>query len=148
MDVSAQLPAPYVPLEQLWSIAPPILRETLPLGGWRIDLLWRLRLPVQRVPIADLDWLLDLPVWQAYGRHFAVSPRQVLDDPERFAHQHTRSMACDLTFPLHLCQWKAATVILDGFHRLLKAVILGRGTLPAMVLSTEDFAAVCVSPPD
>lgn len=135
-------PAPFVELDGLAAIAPAVVRETLPLGGWRRDLLWELRLPVREVPVAGLSWLLDLPVWQAYGRHFAVSPREVMAAPDVLRHQYERAMAADLAYPVHLCPWRGRTVVLDGFHRLLKAVIAGRESVPAMVLTAEDLARV------
>lgn len=135
-------PAPFVPLEGLTDIAPPEVRDALPLGGWRMDALRRLRLPVRETPVAGLTWLLDLPVWQAYGRHFAVTPRQVMAAPDVLAHQHERAMAADLEYPIHLCPWRGRTVILDGFHRLFKAVVTGRETLLAMMLDEGDFIAI------
>ncbi|GLZ79528.1 hypothetical protein Afil01_43350 [Actinorhabdospora filicis] len=138
----ADAPAPFVPLEGLAAIAPPEVRDALPLGGWRMDALHKLRLPVRDVAVAELGWLLDLRVWQAYGRHFAVSPRDVLAAPDVLAHQHERAMRADLAYPVHLCPWRGRTVILDGFHRLLKAVLTGRETLPAMLLGEEEFAAI------
>lgn len=138
----ADTPAPFVPLEELAAIAPPEVRDALPLGGWRMDALRALRLPVRHVAVAELDWLLDLPVWQAYGRHFDVSPRDVIAAPEALAHQYQRAMRADLAYPVHLCPWRGRTVILDGFHRLLKAVLTGRETLPAMVLGEAEFTAI------
>jgi len=138
-ESSPDTPAPPLPLEQIGSVAPEVLHEALPLGRWRRELLWRLDLPVRRAAIDDLSWLLDLPVWQGFGRHFAVSPSEVLAAPHRFARQHARTLAADLDYPIHLCPWRGRTVILDGFHRLLKAVLIGRDALPAMTLSAEDL---------
>ena len=142
MNPAPHEPAPFVPIEELETVAPRAIREALPVGGWRLELLWQLDLPVRMVSVRELEWLLDLPVWQAYGRHFAVSPRDVMATPDVLSCQHARTLLADLTYPIHLCLWQGRTVILDGFHRLLKAVLIGRDGLPAMELSATDLISI------
>jgi hypothetical protein len=48
-------------------------------------------------------------------------------------------MASDLRYPIHLTRYNNRWTVLDGFHRLLKADLLGWTDIPAMKLSTEDF---------
>lgn len=52
-------------------------------------------------------------------------------------------MASDLRYPIHLVEYRGRLVILDGFHRLLKAAMEGREEVDAMVLSEGDLKAVC-----
>ena len=126
-------------------MVPGAVREALPMDPWSLEPLWRLELPVRPVQVAELDWLLDLPLWQLNGTRFQVSPRQVRDDPAGFPDHLTRAMASDLRYPVHLAQHRGRLVVLDGFHRLLKASIEGRTEIGAMVLSREDLAAICSS---
>jgi hypothetical protein len=82
-------------------------------------------------------------VWQLHGTRFQVRPRQVRDDPARFPDHMNRVMATDLRYPIHLVEHRGRLVVLDGFHRLLKAAIEGRPEIDAMVLSQEDLEAIC-----
>jgi hypothetical protein len=52
-------------------------------------------------------------------------------------------MASDLGHPIHLVEHHGRLVILDGFHRLLKAAIEGRTMIDAMVLSKHDLQSIC-----
>jgi hypothetical protein len=63
-----------------------------------------------------------------------VSPGEVADRPDRFPDQYARTLATDLTFPVHLLQRPQRVTILDGVHRLLKAQPEGRDRIVAKVL--------------
>jgi len=52
-------------------------------------------------------------------------------------------MAADLAHPIHLVQYRGQLVVLDGFHRLLKATVEGRSNVDAVVLSGEDLESIC-----
>jgi hypothetical protein len=54
-------------------------------------------------------------------------------------------MAADLAYPIHLVEHKGRLVVLDGYHRLLKATIQGRREIDGMVLNQQDFDSICGS---
>jgi hypothetical protein len=118
--------APDVSWEDLVAQMPDVLTEVLPLVPWRLEHLWALDLPKEVVDIDELAWLLDLPLWQLDGRRFQVSPTEVLREQERFRAHIERAMASELEFPIVLTHYRDRWVILDGYHRLLKAVILAK----------------------
>ncbi|MYU50522.1 MULTISPECIES: hypothetical protein [Streptomyces] len=74
--------APPASSDALIASMPLALKEALPLVPWRIDELWRLDLLLRRVPVQDLVWLLDPPLWRLSGERFRVVPREVRDGPE------------------------------------------------------------------
>lgn len=93
---------------------------------WSRERLWSLDLPVRAMPIEELRWLLALPWWSSEGVHFAISPYQVRADPGRYRVQYARTIAADLTLPLHvLVRHDRVVTMLDGVHRLLKADLAG-----------------------
>jgi hypothetical protein len=126
-------------------MAPEVMRQTLPMAPWDIYKLWALDLPIRRLAVEELAWLLDLPVWGKDGIRFRVSPAQVRADPDRFGKHLRRVMASDLEHPIHLVGHKSRLIILDGYHRLLKAAMEGRREIDAMVLSQQDFDSICGS---
>jgi hypothetical protein len=134
--------APRVSWDELVAMTPPVIQHTLPMVPWDLDRLHALKLPVETVRVADLAWLLDLPLWQLNGVRFQVSPRQVRNDPARFPDHLRRVMATDLSFPIHLVGHQGRLVVLDGYHRLLKAVIEGRAEIDAMTLSRLQLESI------
>jgi len=54
-----------------------------------------------------------------------------------------RVLAADLARPIHLADHHGRLVILDGYHRLLKAAIQGRARIDAMALSAADLRSIC-----
>lgn len=141
--VSSDRSAPRVSWDELLAMTPQVIRETLPMVRWNIGKLWALRLPVRQVAVQELAWLFDLPLWQLNGMRFQVSPRWVRDDPAGFPDHLRRVMASDLGRPIHLVEHNGRLVVLDGFHRLLKAALEGRTEIDAMVLSREDLESIC-----
>ena len=105
---------------------PASLRAVMPHFLWSHDRLWALKLRAEPVTVDELRWHLALPMWSFAGVPFAISPEQVRTDPSRFHVQYARTMAADLTFPLHaLVRAGRSRTLLDGVHRLLKADLLG-----------------------
>ncbi|BCJ35355.1 hypothetical protein Athai_28580 [Actinocatenispora thailandica] len=143
--MSSDRAAPGVSWEELVADTPAMVRAALPMLRWRLDLLWQLRLPVQRLAVAQFDWLLDLPLWQRDGRRFQVTPRQVLAAPDRFGDHLRRVLAAELDFPIHAVAHHDRLVVLDGYHRLARATFEGRREIAAMVLSRADLDGICRS---
>src|SRR4051795_7560288 len=111
---------------------PPALRRVLMDERWEISKLWALDLPVEHVPTASLAWQLDLPWWRAGEEWFAVTPNEVRDAPYGpLQWQWKRTLAADLSSRIDLRWAENRLVILDGVHRLLKAVVLGAPTMAA-----------------
>jgi hypothetical protein len=124
-------------------MTPPVIRQTLPIVPWDIRQLRSLALPVRPVAVDGLTWLFDLPLWQDNGTRFQVSPAQVRADPARFPDHMRRVMASDLGYPIHLVEHNGHLVVLDGYHRLLKAAIEGRAQIEAMIISQQDLQSIC-----
>jgi hypothetical protein len=143
--VSSDRTAPDVPWDQLIAMTPPMIRQTLPIVPWNIHRLHSLDLPIQPVAVDDLAWLLGLPLWQDNGTRFQISPAQVRAHPDKFPDHMRRVMAVDLEHPIHLVEHNGRLVVLDGYHRLLKAAIQGRAQIEAMVLSQHDLQSICTS---
>jgi hypothetical protein len=134
-----------VPWDQLVATTPLVIRQTLPIVPWNIRKLHSLDLPIQPVAVDDLAWLFDLPLWQDNGTRFQVSPAQVRADPARFPDHMRRVLASDLKHPIHLVKHSGRLVVLDGYHRLLKAAIQGHPQIDAMILSPQDLQSLCTT---
>lgn len=134
--------APRISWDELLAATPEPVRAALPMIPWRLDRLWGLSLPVQRIGIGQFAWLLDLPLWQRDGIRFQVTPRQVLDGPDEFPDHFRRVMDSDLGYPIHVVRHRGRLVVLDGFHRLAKATIEKRHQVEAIVLSAADLEFV------
>jgi hypothetical protein len=67
--------------------------------------------------------LLDLPIWASAPpeKLYDLSPRTVLEGLDAYPKHRQRIEAADLSFPIHVMHWRGRYVIMDGFHRLLKA---------------------------
>jgi hypothetical protein len=134
--------APDVSWQQLQAATPAAIRDAVPDVPWRLEALWRLTLPVRRIPIADLDWTFDLPLWQRDGVRFQVTPRAVLADPGAFPDHYQRILSSDPAYPIHVIRHRDRLVVLDGFHRLAKVTVQGGTDIDAMELSHADLAAL------
>jgi hypothetical protein len=104
---------------------------------WDRERLWGLELPTDAMPIATLEWLLDVPLWRTQGQAFTLLPRDVLGDPQRHRDHHERTLNADLAYPIDVTFWRGRWIILDGIHRLLKAVSLGVGEIAVRKVPPE-----------
>jgi hypothetical protein len=112
---------------------------------WSRERLWALDLPVGPVAVEDLRFHLDCPFWSFNDQPFAVSPAEVRADPSRYHLQYARTMAADLSFPLHaLARQEGSLILLDGVRRLLKADLLGLATVAVKQLPIARLDEIAV----
>lgn len=103
---------------------PAIIREVGFDFHWDERKVWALDVPVETMAVADLAWHLDVPFLMVHGA-YALTPRQVLEDPAAHPAEHARAMQADLRYPIDVMSNRGRFVILDGLHRLMKARALG-----------------------
>ncbi len=123
---------------------PVSVREAIPSQLWDRTRLYALELPVVHVAVADFRWFLDLPLWSIESVPWQVTPRQVMTEPERYPMQWQRTVAADLRYPIHITEYRDRWTVLDGFHRLLRAEVERKATVPAMKLSADAFVDIII----
>ena len=104
----------------------PIVEEYWYSIDWDVEAIWELDLPVQTMPVAELVWHLEVPIWPLDGVGYVITPNQVMGEPERYAEEYLRVIQADLTYPIDIFHHKGRWMILDGIHRLAKAVSQGQ----------------------
>lgn len=87
---------------------------------WDVKKLWALDLPVESFPMKELEWHMDVPVWPFEGKGYCITPREVLNDPEKYHIEYERTMKADTAFPIEIIRRDNCWMILDGIHRFLK----------------------------
>jgi hypothetical protein len=94
---------------------------------WDKHALWALPTAVSVVTLAELDWHLDLPVWSTHPPQplFNLRPREVIEHPNQHALHWDRILAADTIYPLDLFRHNGRWVIMDGYHRLARCVVVG-----------------------
>jgi hypothetical protein len=112
---------------------------------WDRERLWALDLRVESLPVACVEWQLDLPWWRLGDRPFSLAPRTVLRDPDRYAAHSRRALEACLGFPLDVTWRGGRWTILDGVHRLVKAVALGLRDVRVRKVPASALAALAVS---
>lgn len=89
---------------------PPALQGVFFSFRWDKRALWDLPTPATLLPIAELDWHLDLPVWSTQPPLHPQHWQRILNAP--------------LAYALDLFEYNGRWVIMDGYHRLAKHHVL------------------------
>lgn len=110
-------------------VMPDIIKEVGFDFHWEEEKVWALDLPVEEMPISELEWHFDTPFWFTRGGYYDLKPRQVINNPKEHIWEYGRTMAADLNYPLDIMQWRGRWLLLDGLHRLAKAYVLGYKTI-------------------
>lgn len=89
--------------------------------------------PATLLPLAELDWHLDLPVWSTQPPQplFDLRPHDVIAQPALHAQHWQRILAAPLAYALDLFEYNGRWTIMDGYHRLAKHHVLGHAEVPA-----------------
>jgi hypothetical protein len=91
----------------LLHLVPTELRDVLLDFVWDADRLRELDLPTRTVPVSELEWHLDLPLWSVDDVPFQVTPRQVAAQPADF--RRSTSALSPQIFGSRWTSWSAAT---------------------------------------
>lgn len=100
--------------------------------GFRIPepMIWVLDLPVEEIPISEIANNLDVPYLEREGTDdWNLCVRELVANFDHEPHHAQQTLAVDLTFPIELYSHNGQWIILDGVHRLTKAVREGRETI-------------------
>jgi len=117
---------------------PDILANHILPFDWDVRQVWGLEKEVAVRPLAAFAYLLDLPLWSSVpnqGMLFDISPREVIDHPQRSLHQYERIVEADTDFPIDLLFYQEREWILDGTHRLAKLFLVGEKSVSVRVHS-------------
>jgi hypothetical protein len=98
---------------------------------WDVEALWALDVKAAPIPLARLEWMLDIPAFGFEGRDYCLTPRDVLRQPYRYADEYRRTQAVSLLFPIEIVWFRRRWLILDGCHRMMKAHELGHEEIMA-----------------
>ena len=113
------------------------IRQMLDRKPYKINHLWHVTRNrwSQSVPVeGDILKMLDLPVWEGN-----VKPRDVMENPEKYPVETKAIHAASFEHPILIANGHD---VLDGLHRLAKAVLTKRPTLEARRVDYMDVAQV------
>ncbi len=123
-------------------VMPDIIQEVGFDFHWEEEKVWALDLPIEEIPISDLEWHFDVPFWFLPGGYYDLKPRDVINKPKNHLLEYGRTMASDLNYPLDIMNWKGRWLLLDGLHRLVKAYILGWKTIKVRKVPQEAIPRI------
>ena len=119
-------------------ILPDIIKQNCFDFWWDNQKVYQLNVPIEEIPVTELDWIFDLPFWSNEGVNYILTPREFINNPTKYPTHKTRIEICDTAYPIDIMlnpngKW----LILDGLHRLVKMVIEGKKSVKVRKLSRE-----------
>lgn len=100
--------------------------------------LRELPFPVVDVPIEQLMWHFDMPVWEKDGTDdWNLTPWEVIRKQEGSTTHEKRVEEADTSYPIIITEYKSRLVILDGVHRLVKVYKNNQKNIKAKIIPTK-----------
>ena len=113
--------------------------------NWDVKEVWEIEGEIETRNIEDLEWHLDKPFWSSErgkGMIFDLRPRDVLNNPNTHFYHSARITDADLRYPVCLTLYKGNEIIIDGIHRLAKAVSKSFKTIEVKVINDCSFCKI------
>lgn len=113
-------------------IVPAFLKDHILPFNWDVRKVWLLDADVAYVPISELAYLLELPLWSSVpkqGLLFDICPMDVIRDPKVCCYQAQRLREIELRYPIDVLVANEKRWILDGVHRIAKHFVLNSTVL-------------------
>ena len=108
--------------------------------GFKVDepKLWKEKVPVEIVPISELEHNLDIPYLESLETDdWNLSPRMLLQNFEIEKFHAKKVEDADLQYPIEIYNHMGKWIILDGVHRFTKAVKLGKENIKVRKIPAE-----------
>lgn len=100
--------------------------------------IWKLDIPVEEMSIAELESNLDIPYLEKEGTdEWNLTLRELIASGEKEPTHYKAVLAADLKYPIEIYFFNGYWTILDGVHRLCKAIIEGRKTIGVRKVTEE-----------
>lgn len=99
--------------------------------------IWVLRLPVVTIPTKILEWHLKIPFWSSENGFYDLSPNELMRHQGLSPFHYRKVMDADLNYPIDYTFYKGRYKIIDGLHRLTKAVSTDQKEILARFLTQE-----------
>lgn len=107
--------------------------------GWDARDVWKLEAPITQMDVQDLTWHFDVPFLWEDGGYYNLKPREVIDNPQKHKGEYERTMRADMSHPIDIMGNKGRWTILDGLHRLMKAIILGQEKVNVRIIPRSEI---------
>lgn len=125
---------------------PPALQGIFFSHRWENSRIWALSTLTTTVPMKDLMWHLELPVWTTVPGEplFDLAPAQVLRDPDARPERWDRIRSVDTSYPLEMFKNGERWVIVDGYHRLARLRVEGASEVKVRMHPDDYWDSVTV----
>lgn len=111
--------------------------------SWDEERVWRLNVPADKIPITDLEWHFDIPfIWSKPNGYYDLKPRDVLENPEKYPEEYSRTMQANTNYPIDIMLWRGRWLILDGLHRLMREFIEGKEIINVRKISESAIPLI------
>lgn len=99
--------------------------HTFDLPFWRDNQkLWALKVPVKKMSVDKLLWILDVPFWEDKKGNIVITPNEVVSNPNKYPLHRNKIKAANTSYPIDIMKNKKGKwLTLDGLHRLVKLVL-------------------------
>ena len=102
-------------------------------GIYNVEKLWKIteKIKTNRIYIGKIEHNLNKDLWtiKIKGKEKYITPNQVIKDPYISPYDFCKITNADLSYPIIIYNDNGDLDVLDGLHRLSKAVILKRKTI-------------------
>lgn len=101
--VVVELKRSHVSSPELWRQA---IDQTWFNFKWDFKKIWQLDLEAEDLALKEIDWHLDVPLWEHKGEPNSITPREVLQNPTRNREHYLKTMDADLVpCGSHVVEW-------------------------------------------
>lgn len=108
--------------------------------GFKVDYekLWNLDLPIEEIPISELEYNLDLPYLEKEGTDdWNLTPRDLINQFQEESSHAEKVNQSDSNYPIDIFLLNEKWIIIDGVHRFVKAMMKGSKTIKVRKLTKK-----------
>ena len=100
--------------------------------------LWALEVPVEKMSVDELLWILNVPFWEDENGNIVITPNEVMMNPDQYPVHRDKINAADTSYPIDIMKNKNGEwLTLDGLHRLVKLIMLKEPTIQVRKIPPE-----------
>ena len=105
--------------------------------------IWKLDIPSEEMPLPELESNLDIPYLDKEGTDdWNLTLRELINNPEKEPGHYSKIKNVQMEYPIEIYFFGGSWKILDGVHRLCKAIMDGRKTIAVRKVTHEMISRI------
>lgn len=97
------------------------------------------KVKIEKIKVDKYKYILNTQCWINADNKYYITPQTILNEPDDYRRIYEKIKNADLFYPIIIVKDVDNSVLLDGHHRIVKALKYNIDTVDAYIINLDDI---------